>query len=120
MNNNEGAGMSARITDEQIQQLAGTARPYSLIVLQWGPHRRQEGAAEIELEHQRRMVSLRADGIIAVLCPVPSDTVCGVAIMNLPSAEATTVMDADPCVKAAMMTCQVYPCLGFPGDRLPA
>jgi hypothetical protein len=29
-----------------------------------------DGADAIELEHQRRMVSLRAEGVIAILCPV--------------------------------------------------
>ena len=38
-----------------------------------------DGAEATELEHQRRMVSLRADGVIAILCPVISDTVSGVA-----------------------------------------
>lgn len=33
-----------------------------------------DGADATELEHQRRMVSLRIDGVIAVLCPVASDT----------------------------------------------
>lgn len=29
-------------------------------------------------------------------------------------------MDGDPCVKASMILCEVYPCAGFPGDALPA
>jgi hypothetical protein len=28
-------------------------------------------------------------------------------------------MAADPCVQAAMMTVEVLPCVGFPGDSLP-
>jgi hypothetical protein len=71
------------VTDEQIRQLAETAKPYSLALLRWGPERHMDGAEETEREHQRRMVSLRADGVIAILCPVASDTVAGVAIMNV-------------------------------------
>jgi hypothetical protein len=109
----------ASITDEQIQQLAATARPFSLTVLRWGPQRRMDGADAIELEHQRRMVSLRADGTIAILCPVASDTICGVAIMTLTPEEARAVMQEDPCVRAGMMQVEVLPCHGFPGDALP-
>ena len=107
------------VTDEQIQDLVATAKPFSVALLSWAPERFQEGADAIELEHQRRMVSLRADGTIAVLCPVLSDTLAGVAIMTLPADDARALMAADPCVQAGMMTCEVQACLGFPGDALP-
>ncbi|MDA5139986.1 hypothetical protein PEM37_00620 [Streptomyces sp. AD681] len=112
--------MSTTVTDEQIRALAMSAKPYSLALLQWGPKRTMDGADAIELEHQRRMVSLRADGVIAVLCPVASDTVAGVAIMTVPAEEAAEIMAQDPCVRAGMTRCEVHPCHGFPGDTLPA
>ncbi len=111
--------MSNDVTDDQIQALAATARPFSFAQLRWGPERHQDGADAIERQHQRRMVSLRAEGVIAVLCPVVSDTVAGVAIMTEPHERAQEIMAADPCVQAGMMTCEVHPCLGFPGDALP-
>jgi hypothetical protein len=111
--------MSTNVTDEQIHELAATAKPYSLALLRWGPDRHRDGAEAIELEHQRRMVSMRADGVIAILCPVISDTVAGVAIMTVPAEVAQEIMAADPCVQARMMTCDVLSCLSFPGDTLP-
>lgn len=107
------------VTDEQIQQLAATAKPYSLVQLSWAPGRHQQGAAEIEREHQRRMVSLHAEGTIAILCPVLSDGLCGVAITTQTVEQARQTMAADPCVQAGMMTVEVFPCVGFPGDSLP-
>jgi hypothetical protein len=112
--------MSMNITDDQIQELLATARPFSVALLSWAPERHQDGADAIELEHQRRMVSLHADGTIAVLCPVLSDTLAGVAVMTLPADEARAVMAEDPCVRAGMMTCEVQSCLGFPGDAIPS
>ncbi|MFD5283966.1 YciI family protein [Streptomyces rubrogriseus] len=112
--------MSTTVTDEQVRALAATAKPYSLAFLRWGPERTMDGADAIELEHQRRMVSLRAEGVIAILCPVASDTVAGVAIMTVPAEEAAEIMAGDPCVRAGMMSCEVHPCHGFPGDALPA
>lgn len=112
--------MNTTVTDEQIRDLAATARPYSLAVLRWGPERTMEGAAATELEHQRRMVALRAEGVIAILCPVASDTLAGVAVMTVPAEEAREIMDADPCVRAGMILCEVYLCHSFPGDALPA
>ncbi|TDC68746.1 hypothetical protein E1200_10720 [Actinomadura sp. GC306] len=45
--------MNTTVTDEQIQALASTAKPYSLALLQWTPERTMDGADAIELEHQR-------------------------------------------------------------------
>ena len=112
--------MSVNITDDQIQELLGTAKPFSVALLSWAPQRHQDGAEAIELEHQRRMVSLHADGTIAVLCPVLSDTLAGVAVMTLAADGARAVMAEDPCVRAGMMTVEVQPCLGFPGDTVPS
>ena len=64
--------MSTSVTDEEIQAVAATAQPFSLVQLRWAPDRHQDGAEAVELEHQRRMVSLRADGVVAILCPVLS------------------------------------------------
>ncbi|HEY3844999.1 MAG TPA: hypothetical protein VGL48_17265 [Acidimicrobiales bacterium] len=111
--------MTTTVTDEQIQQLAATAKLYSLALLRWGPERHMEGGDATELEHQRRMVSLRADGVIAILCPVGSENLAGVAIMNVPPEDDREIMDGNPCVKAGMMHCEVQACHGFPGDALP-
>jgi hypothetical protein len=117
---NRGGIMNRTVTDEQIRQLAEAAKPYSLALLWWGPERHMDGAEVTELEHQRRMVSLRADGVVAILCPVASETLAGVAIMNVPPEEAREIMDGDPCVRARMILCEVHSCRGFPGDALPA
>ncbi|MFD3506914.1 hypothetical protein [Nocardia sp. NPDC058666] len=112
--------MSTTVTDEQIQALAATAKPFSLVLLRWTAERTMDGADATELEHQRRMVSLRADGVIVVLCPVGSDDLAGVAIMIGPVEEAAEIMAGDPCVLAGMMTYEVHSCHGFPGDAVPA
>lgn len=111
--------MTTMATDEQIQQLAATAQTFSIAILSWAEGRYQDGADAIELEHQRRMIGMHADGTIAVLCPVPAGPLAGVAVMTKPLEEATEIMAADPCVQAGMMTVEVHACLGFPGDSLP-
>lgn len=65
------------------------------------------------------MVELRRNGKIAILCPVASDTICGVAILTVPKEEANAIMDSDPCVRAGIMTYEVLPCHSFSGDALP-
>ena len=111
--------MTTMATDEQIQQLAATAKPFSVALLSWADGRHQDDADAIELEHQRRMIGMHLDGTIAVLCPVPSGPLAGVAVMTKPAEEATEIMAADPCVQAGMMTVEVHACVGFPGDTIP-
>lgn len=111
--------MSANVTDEQIQQVAGSAEPFSLVQLRWTADRHRDGADAIELEHQRRMVGLRADGVIAILCPVLSESLAGVAVMTVETERAEEIMAEDPCVQAGMMTYEVFACLSFPGDSVP-
>jgi hypothetical protein len=111
--------MTSAVTDAQIQDLAATAGPATLGVLRWTADRHRDGAAEVELEHQRRMVTLRADGVIAILVPVLSDTLAGLAVMTVGVDEAGALFEEDPCVRAGMMTYEVHPCLTFPGDAAP-
>jgi hypothetical protein len=111
--------VTTAVTDEEIQELAATGKPFSVALLWWGPNRHMEGADAIELEHQRRMVSLRAESVIAVLCPALSEKLAGVAVMTVPPDEAKSIMDGDPCVQAGMIDCEVYSALGFPGDVVP-
>lgn len=87
--------MNTTVTDKQVRQLAETAQPYSMALLWWGPERHKDGADATEREHQRRMVSLRADGVIAILCPVGSDTLSGVAIMTVPPEKASEILHDD-------------------------
>jgi hypothetical protein len=58
----DGGTMHTTVTDEQIRQLAESAKPSSVALLWWGPDRYKDGADATEREHQRRMVSLRAAG----------------------------------------------------------
>jgi len=111
--------MTSPVTDAQIQDLAATATPASVCVLTWTADRHQQGADATELEHQRRMVTLRADGVIAVLVPVLSDTVAGIAVLTIGVEEADALFAEDPCVRAGMMTYEVHACLTFPGDAVP-
>jgi len=76
------------VSDDQIRELAATAMPFSIALLWWGPDRHEHGADAIEREHQRRMVSLRADGVIGVLCRVGSDTLAGFPGDALPAGSA--------------------------------
>jgi len=72
-------------------------------------------------EHGRRNFALRAEGSLAIVCPVPDDTdLCGVGIFTGTVEDTEALMQEDPGVKAGVFTFEVHPVRSFPGDALPA
>jgi hypothetical protein len=108
------------ITDEQMRALMPTAQPYSVVILRVGPNRQMSGVDDIIWEHGRRNFSLRADGVLSIVCPVRDGSdVCGIAIFAVGSEETGSIMDGDPGVEAGVFVYEVHPCRSFPGDALP-
>jgi hypothetical protein len=111
----------AEFTDEQMRAAMTTTRPYSVVILKAGPNYGSPEAATIIWEHGRRNFSLRADGLLAIVCPVRDDTdVCGIGIFTTDEDQTREIMDDDPGVRAGVFTYDVHPCRSFPGDSLPA
>ena len=109
------------ITDEYMMSMLPTTKAYTLVLLKAGPNRTMDGADKIVWEHGRRNFSLRADGVLAIVCPVPdASDLDGVGIFNASAEEAKAIMDGDPGVQAGVFVYELHPCRSFPGDALPA
>ena len=109
------------ITDEQMRALMTTTRSYCAVILRPGPKRHMAGVDDIIWEHGRRNFSLRAEGLLPIVCPVGDGSdLCGVGIFAVGLEEAASIMDADPGVKAKVFVYELHPCRSFPGDALPA
>jgi hypothetical protein len=112
--------MEPMITDEFMQQSLAASKTYSLMLLRTGPKWNQPGNDKIIWEHGRRNFQLRADGILAIVCPVTDGgDIKGMGIFNTGPDEAKKIMDGDPGVQAGIFVYEVHPCRGFPGDALP-
>ena len=104
-----------------MRALLPTTRPYTAVILRAGPNRNSPEAAAIVWEHGRRNFTLRADGRLAIVCPVTDGSdVSGIGIFNLDQEQTRAVMDGDPGVQAGVFTYEVHACRSFPGDSLPA
>jgi len=109
----------AAISDEFMRERLSKSRTYSLMILKAGPKYGSDGADAIIWEHGRRNFSLRADGMLSIVCPVPDDSeVCGIGIFNAEPDEVHRLMEGDPGVQAGLFVYEVHPCRGFPGDAL--
>ena len=106
-------------TDEEMNALLPTVRPYSVAILHAGPQFGTEGSEAVIWEHGRRNFGLRAGGVLAVLLPVADgSTVGGVCVFNATVDETTAILTDDPGVRARVFTFEVHACAGFPGDSL--
>jgi hypothetical protein len=109
------------VTDEYMTDMLAKANSYSVVLLRRGGRYAEPNADQVIWEHGRRNFTLRAEGILAVVCPVADDTdLAGVGIFNATPEETSRIMDGDPAVQAGVLSYEVHPVRGFPGDRLPA
>jgi hypothetical protein len=109
------------ITDDNMREMLTKSRTYTVVLLKAGSGFYEPGARAIIWEHGRRNFSLRADGLLSIVCPVTDDSeYAGVGIFNATADEVARLMDADPGVTAGILTYEVHPVRSFPGDTLPA
>ena len=107
-------------SDDDMREMISTTKSYCIVVLKGGPKRNDPGADKIVWEHVRRNFLLRAEGKLAIVCPIKDGSdVHGVGIFTTSVEETKIIMDEDPGVKAGIFTYELHPCRSFPGDRLP-
>jgi YCII-related domain-containing protein len=107
------------VSDEFMREMLTKSKQYTAVLLR-AARARQESDAAIVWEHGRRNFSLRAEGLLAIVCPIVDDSEwSGIGIFDATPEEVVRVMDDDPGVKAGVFTYEVHPVRSFPGDRLP-
>ena len=108
------------ITDEFMREMLTKTKTYCVVILKAGPKRNQPDLQKIVWEHGRRNFQLRAEGKLAVVCPVMDGSdISGIGIFTTDVDETKQVMDGDPGVQAGIFVYEVHPCRSFPGDALP-
>jgi hypothetical protein len=108
------------IAEDFMKQMMTKSKSYSLVILKATPKRTGPGVEKIAWEHARRNFSLRADGLLSIICPVADGSdFRGIGIFGGTVEETKNIMDADPGVQAGIFVHEVHPCRSFPGDSLP-
>jgi hypothetical protein len=109
------------ITDDYMREMLTKTKGYTLVLIKDGPNRYRPDADAIIWEHGRRNFGLRAEGVLAIVCPVGDETsLDGLYIFDAPVDQVRRIMDDDPGVKVGLFTYEVHQTRGFPGDSLPA
>jgi hypothetical protein len=109
------------VTDQYMRDMLARTRDYSVVLLRRAVRYAEPDARGIIWEHGRRNFALRADGVLAVVCPVSDDgDLAGVGIFDATPEETARIMEGDPAVQAGVLSYEVHPVRSFPGDALPA
>ena len=112
--------MKEAITDEMMMQVLSTTQVYTLVVLRKGSKYGEGNAQQIIWEHVRRNLSLRADGLLSIVCPVKDDSeMAGIGIFDADAEQTKNIMDNDPAINAGVLVYEIHPTRSFPKDSLP-
>jgi hypothetical protein len=115
--------MAAELTPADIQRTVSNGRAYTLVLLKAGPKRDRpkEEAAALQMAHLKHLLTLRAEGRIAIVGPLTDKgELRGMAVYNTADvAEAAKLAGADPAVQAGSLVVEAHPWFGLPGDMLP-
>lgn len=110
----------ATITDEYMKEMMATTKPFTVVILKKGPNFNRPDAMAIIWEHGRRNFSLKADGLLPVVCPVRDETeVAGIGIFTSDAEETKKILRGDPAIEAGILVYEVHPTRTFPGSSLP-
>jgi hypothetical protein len=108
------------ISDESMRQARLTTRDYTVLILRKGPAYDPPRSDAIIWEHGRRNFALRANGILAIVCPINDGSeVAGIGIFNADPEQVRLIAAGDPAIMAGVLTFEIHACRSFPGDRLP-
>ena len=109
-----------KFTNESIKDFQSRMRDYTIVLLKMTAKRDEPGVNDFILEHARRNLALREEGLASIICPVFGDPhFAGLYIFNTDVTEAKNIMEEDPAVKAGIFQFDVYSCKSMPGDSLP-
>ncbi len=107
------------ITDEYMQEMIGTSKTYTAMLLRMTDKGGEPEAGDVIWEHGRRNFALREIGRLPIVCPATDDSDwAGVAIFDAPLEEVERIMADDPGVKAGVFTYELHAVTGFPGSAL--
>jgi hypothetical protein len=110
----------ADVTDEYMQEMLGTTKEYTAMLLRVTEKGARPESGAIVWEHGRRNFALMAQGRLPIICPATDDSDwAGVGIFDATPEEVDRIMRDDPGVVAGVFTYELHPVRGFPASSLP-
>jgi hypothetical protein len=107
------------ITDDYMREWLKKRKPYTIVILRNDPKANEPDADKLIWEHGRRNFELRRDGVLCIVCMITDKSeVAGLCIFSTDLEETRRIMEEDVAVRAGILTYEIHPAKGFPGDAL--
>ncbi|OWY23658.1 hypothetical protein C7N43_12580 [Sphingobacteriales bacterium UPWRP_1] len=111
------------VTPDYVNAQIAQMKAYTLLLLKSGPNRGKYSDDELndlQTKHLKHIFEMKLSGKLAIVGPLLSDgNLRGIGIFNASEDEVKQLMSEDASVKAGLLTVEVHPWFGLPGDALP-
>jgi hypothetical protein len=108
------------VTDEMLEDLRATSTPFTVSILRAGPRfvmpgpDRNDKVTSIIWAHGKRNTALHLAGFLPVVCPIADGSgVAGVGIFAADETAVAEILDADPAIRAGVLTYELHPTRTF-------
>ena len=112
------------ITDEHLQAVRRTAKPYTVVILKAGPRFEppdpdfSTDVGRVVWSHGKRNLALLEAGLAPIVCPtLDGSGVAGLYVFDLPPNEVDGIMSVDPGVIAGVFTYDIHPTIASQAAR---
>lgn len=108
------------VTDEMLADARAASMPFTVAILRAGPRfampgpDRDDEVTAIIWAHGKRNFALYLAGLLPVVCPIADGSgVAGVGIFSGDESAVTGILDADPAIRAGVLTYELHPTRTF-------
>lgn len=109
------------VTDEFMKERLAETKPFTAVILKKTSHYKMPDVFSVIWEHGGRNFSLKAEGVLAIVCSINDGTeASGIGIFTTDEEQTRKIMEEDPGVKAGIFAYEIHPTRSFPGSCLPA
>jgi hypothetical protein len=108
------------VTDEMLADARAASTPFTIAILKAGPRfampgpDRNDEVTAIIWAHGKRNYALYLASLLPVVCPIADGSgVAGVGIFAAGEKEVAEILDADPAIRAGVLTYELHPTRTF-------
>ncbi len=106
-----------RISDEAFAKARASARGFTAVIMKIGPAFGSPNLSDptdpvtaIVVAHAKRNLGMHQSGLLPIVCPIGDGSpVAGISIFTTDPDRTTEILEADPAVRAGVLTYEIHP-----------
>ena len=106
------------ITDDHMHEMLGKTKPYTIVILHKTTRLNESGMDKVVRSRTQKFRTAQRWKVTRSLPIRDADDIAGIGIFSTDLEETRKTMDADPAVRAGILTYEVHETRSFPGDAI--